>query len=235
MTNELNIDEMLFRCSSLGDIMTEPKLKSETLSETAKKRCVIVWAEHKYGFSKELVSKYTEKGKIVEEESITLLSSVHKTVYTKNEVRFPNKWITGEHDILKDGRVIDIKSSWDYVTFFLHKIDKKINKDYYWQLQGYMDLLNIDKALLAYCLVDTPEEIIVQEENKLWYKLGQPSSDSQFFIDACNELRQGLQYSKRIPKQERVIEFEVERNQEDIDRLHERVEVCREWIKLNLE
>ncbi len=38
------------------------------------------------------------------------------------------------------------------------------NKDYYFQLQGYLWLTNKTEAVLAYCLIDTPLEIVEVNE-----------------------------------------------------------------------
>jgi hypothetical protein len=37
------------------------------------------------------------------------------------------------------------------------------DKTYEWQLRAYMWLWNVDKAAIAYCLVNTPEELVGYE------------------------------------------------------------------------
>ena len=54
--------ELLFRCSSLGKLMTDPRTKSETLSETAKSYIQDLFKERELGIYKEFSSRYTDKG-----------------------------------------------------------------------------------------------------------------------------------------------------------------------------
>ena len=53
----------------------------------------------------------------------------------------------------------DFKTSWDHSTFPIADRDIK-NNIYAWQLQGYMDLWELEKAELVYCLVDTPVRLV---------------------------------------------------------------------------
>jgi len=115
---------MKFRCSGLGNLMVEPKLKSETLSETTKTYLREKYIFEKYKRSKFVESKYMTKGTEVEEESLTLLSIVTRKLYNKNEKLLWNDWIIGtpdtyEGDTIENAiTIIDIKSSWDIFTFF---------------------------------------------------------------------------------------------------------------------
>lgn len=230
--------DILFRCSSWGELMSDPKTKAQKeageLSETAKALCIKTWLGYKYGITDEITSKFIEKGIASEEDAITLLSKVDKAFYVNNKARMSNEYITGEWDILKDETVYDIKSSWNAFSFFKHKKDKTIDRNYYWQLQGYMALLGIKKAELVYCLVDTPEHLIEKEVTNLWYKLGQIDQESEDWISAEQELRNGLIFSDKIEAKDRVIRFNIERNDEDIQKGYERVIKAREWIKTNL-
>lgn len=152
---------MLIRCSSLPKIMTEPRSKSEVLSETAKSEIKKMVLADYYGIEPELTNKYVQKGIQCEDTSIELLNSVLFTDYEKHKGRVSNEYLTGECDILStdESLVIDIKTSWSIETFPMLPSD--INpKDYEMQLRGYMMLYNVDSARLAYCLVDTPEELI---------------------------------------------------------------------------
>jgi len=45
----------------------------------------------------------------------------------------------------------------------------KLDSLYYWQMQSYMWLTNTKNAIIAYCLVNTPESII-QRENIIFLK-----------------------------------------------------------------
>ena len=99
----MNWNEILIRCSSIGNIMTEPKEKAAKdageLSKTAKTHLKNVYIQEKYGREKDIVTKQMQKGIEVEEESITLLSRFQKKMLVKNEERLNNDYITGLPDI----------------------------------------------------------------------------------------------------------------------------------------
>jgi hypothetical protein len=130
-------DNILFRCSANGKLMTEPRTKSEILSETTKKYLIEVFIYYKYQREKDIFNKYIDKGLRVEEDSITLYSEYKNRFYKKNENRFSNEYIAGTPDIILDNEVIDIKSSYDIFTFYDSKTGG-LNKNYYWQLQGHI-------------------------------------------------------------------------------------------------
>ena len=229
---------ILFRCSSWADLMSDPKTKAQKeageLSETAKSLCIKTWLQYKYGIHDTITSKFLEKGIAGEEDAITLLSKVDKTFYVNNKARMSNDYITGEWDILKDNHVIDIKCAWDAFSFFKHLKDKELDKTYYWQLQGYMALTGAKTAEVAYCLIDTPEHLVEKEITNLWYKLGQIDQESEDWLNAEMEARNNMQFSDKIDAKERVIRFKIERNDEDIQKGYERVSNARNWIENNL-
>lgn len=155
-----------FRASSLADIMTEPKSKTEVLSVGAKTAIEKMAKEFVYGFDKVITSKYMDKGIQVEDASIDLLNSVLFTSYAKNTERKSNDWITGECDIFTGNSIIDIKSSWSLDTFPALCAQGE-DKTYEWQLRAYMWLWDVDKAQIAYCLVSTPDALIGYEDRQL--------------------------------------------------------------------
>lgn len=157
-----------FRASSLADIMTEPKDKDEILSKGAKTALEKMAKEYVYGFNEVINGKYMEKGIIVEDQSIALYNSVFFTDYKKNTERRSNEWITGECDIFTGSKIIDIKSSWSLATFPATSA-AGIDKTYEWQLRAYLMLWNVDHAEIAYCMVNTPDELIKYEQEELHY------------------------------------------------------------------
>lgn len=231
----MDFSNTLFRCSSLGYIMTESKSKSDPLSETTKTHLIDVFVQNKYGRQSDISNRYVSKGLMVEEDSITLYSRVKKNFFKKNDQHLSNDFIKGTPDLFTGleitaaDTIIDIKSSWDIYTFFrVHT--QGINKMYYWQLQGYMALTGATKAKLVYCLVNTPESLIADEQRKLMYRMGviDPSGNDEF-AKACEELEHAMRFDD-IPMHERVIEIEVVRSQDDIDKLYQRVKDCRAYL-----
>jgi len=153
--------DLLIRCSSLGKIMGTPKKPKDgfDLTQTAKTYIESLVVENVYGIKSKIFSKYLQKGIECEDDSIDLYNEVFFTSFDKNEIRLSNEYIQGECDIDTGDMIIDIKSSWDIDTF--PKLPENINnKDYEWQLRGYMWLYRRDMARLAYCLVDTPDDLL---------------------------------------------------------------------------
>jgi hypothetical protein len=157
-----------FRASSLADIMTDPKEKGQILSKGAKTALEAMAKEFLYGFNEVITGKYMDKGIIVEDESIALLNSVFFTDYKKNTERRTNEWITGECDIFTGDKIIDIKSAWSLATFPA-TAEAGRDKTYEWQLRAYMMLWDVDYAEIAYCMVNTPDELIKYEQPELHY------------------------------------------------------------------
>ena len=156
------------RCSSLSLIMTDSKVKSAVLSEGAKTYLEGVAKELVYGYTYSPTAKYMEKGQLVEEQSIALYNSVFFTSYAKNTERRETDFLTGECDIFTGSKIIDIKSAWSLHTFPATAA-MGASKDYEWQMRGYMKLWDVDEAEVAYCLVNTPDELVGYEDPDLHY------------------------------------------------------------------
>jgi len=157
-----------FRASSLGLIMTDPKSKDEPLSAGAKTEIEKLAKQLVYGYDEIVTSKYMDKGIQVEDKAIELYNSVFFTDHKKNTERKTNDWITGECDIFAQDKIIDIKSSWSLATF---PATSRAGQDklYEWQGRAYMWLWDVDLFEIAYCLVNTPDDLIGWEDQSLHY------------------------------------------------------------------
>lgn len=157
-----------FRASALSEIMTDPKNKGDVLSVGAKTAIEKLAKQMVYGYDEEISSKAMEKGILVEDQSIALYNEVFFTNHQKNTIRLDNEWITGECDIHAPGKIIDIKSSWSLATFPATSAAGE-NKGYEWQGRAYMWLWDVDQFEIAYCLVNTPEDLIGYEQQDLHF------------------------------------------------------------------
>ena len=206
--------------------MTEPRVKSEVLSETAKSYIQDLFKERELGIFKDFSSRYTDKGIENEDEAIQMASEVLNWEFvTKNETRFNNEWLTGEPDVLTETLLADIKCSWNGSTFPMFD-DKLKNKDYFWQLQGYMMLTDMPQAELVYCLTNTPFQIVEDEVRRAHWKLN--------LIDEDLDVREAVQASHNfdhLPDSLRIKRFIIKRDNEAIERVKQRVEVAREYYE----
>jgi len=220
------MSELLFRCSSLGNIMTESRSKSEVLSETAKGYIQDLFKERELGIYKEFSSRYTDKGLEMEDEAIQFASEVLNWDFVvKNETRFNNEWLTGEPDINTDSLLADIKCSWSGSTFPMFD-DTLKNKAYYWQLQGYLMLTGHSTSELVYCLMNTPLQIVEDEIRRQHWKLN--------LIEEDLDVRQAVQDMHNfdhIPSELRVKRFIVEKDESSQEKIKERVKVARDYYQ----
>jgi hypothetical protein len=204
------------------------KRDNPELSATCKSYLVECYVTAVYGREKEVYSKYMEKGLMVEEDSITMYSLFKKEFLRKNKERLSNNFIEGCPDIRQTKRVIDLKSSWDIFTFFNSKLSK-INTDYEWQITGYTWLDDAESGTLAYCLIDTPETLIQKELNKLMWDMGATTSETPEFLEAKAKLEHNMRFGD-IPREERVHEKHIRRDDSKINQIPDRVKECREWL-----
>ena len=228
----MNWNETLIRASSVGYIMTEPVTKADKeaglLSKTAQRHLLDVYISNKYNRVKDIQTKQMKKGIEVEQESIDLLSMFLKKPFVKNTERFSNKYITGLPDIIDDG-IIDIKSSYDLWTF-IGNIPDKLDNLYYWQMQSYMWLTGTKSAVIAYCLVNTPENIIEQEKYYLLKKMDVATEENPEYVKEAMKIEFNMSFDD-ISMEERILMFHVSRNEDDILRIQQKVEKAREFLR----
>ncbi len=148
---------MIFRCSSLPKLMTNPRKKSESLSETAKSLSETAKSyikqlakENFYGYTSKVETKQMRKGTEYEMESISLVNSVwFGSNFVKNQLRENQGYLSGHPDIITDDSIIDIKTSWSLETFPALPEDAD---SYEWQVRGYMHLFNKPRASVIFIL-----------------------------------------------------------------------------------
>jgi len=221
------------RASSVGYLMTEPQSKADKeaglLSKTAQKHLLDVYIAEKYGRKKDIQTKQMKKGIEVEQDSIELLSMYLKMPFSKNDKRFTNDYITGFPDIIDNDRIIDIKSSYDLWTF-IGNIPDKLDSLYHWQMQSYMWLTGAKSAVIAYCLVNTPESIIEQEKYYLLKKMDVATEENPEYVKEAMKIEFNMSFDD-IAIDERVLMFNVGRNEDDILRIQQKVEKAREFLR----
>lgn len=160
---------MIFRCSSLAKLMTNPRNKSESLSETAKSYIKQLAKENFYGYTSKIETKQMRKGTEYEMESIALVNSVwFGSNFVKNQLRETQGYLSGHPDIITDDSIIDIKTSWSLETFPALPEDAD---SYEWQVRGYMHLFNKPRAFVIFCMIDTDDELLTDWDNRDIHKV----------------------------------------------------------------
>lgn len=210
---------------------------SEPLSETAKSHLKKLYGYQKYGkwcAATDKGTKYTNKGTIAENDSLALLSKVKGINLVKNDERLNNDFLTGIPDafigesIYKAGYIIDVKTSWDIETFLVN-LGRPLYSLYWWQIQGYLAITGAQVGEVAYCLVNTPQSLINNEIYKLKDRMDVVTDQDPKFLAKEMELINNLMFDD-IPEQDRILRFLVERDDEAIQKVYNRVEKCREYL-----
>lgn len=257
----MTANDILFRCSSLGYLMTNPRTGTD-ISETTKTHLVDVYVSHKYNRFTEINGKYLDKGNDVEEASITVVSRRTKKFFKKNEQHLKNLFIMGTPDLFegesieKAEEIRDTKSSWDVYTFNRAK-NKPLDPKYKWQGIGYMALTGAKVCYIDYCLNNTPYYLI--EKELRFESYNQPDGNTPNWIELqiiANHVYDRETFQKyidfrgiaitdeycqtvydgfvEIPLEERHFSFEIKRDLVEIDALYKQIRRCRTWMNENL-
>lgn len=255
------VNEILFRASSMGVLMTEARSKTELLGETCKSKLIDIYVEQCEDRREEINSKYIEKGLAREEMGIDLYSLHTGKIHFKNGMRLSNKFVTGHADMLVHDElenvidIPDIKNSWNRNTY-LKQIAKGVTKSNYWQGQTYCWLYDSPKATMVYTLVNATLGLIndakyyAARELNLIDLESHPSGkeaamqiernmifDMDLFLKEYRtpQLVTPLSdWNFDIPASRRIKELPIERNETDIQEIQNRVPVWRKWIADNL-
>jgi hypothetical protein len=240
------MDNLIFRCHSLGDLMG-----AKGLGLTGEKRAIHSYIEMFENRTNEIKSKYLEKGIFNESEAITLVNDVLQSNFTKNEVRMANDLITGECDIEDSNEIVDVKCSWDRFTF----LDSFSGggKNYEWQLRGYMQLYEKPKASVIYCLTDKPDHMMKKELERAADKYNGDLPDTimiqmviNSFFDRDNfnlflqeipidlkdsYVQRAIDNFVHIPKEKRIKRFQFDYSESTNAKIGERVNDARNYLK----
>jgi len=233
---QINIDWNIvkFRASSWGNLLAESKDKATPVGKTCAAELIKIYNQVKYGRKKDITTKQMNKGKLGEEDGITLVCRVEKQLYVKNQEQLENEWFTGHPDIFlgesiqKAKQVHDIKCSWELDTF-TSKLIESVDKAYEAQLNVYYSLTGAESGSLMYCLVSAPQQIVEQEKRSLLWKMDVSTELNPDYIEAAKELEH-LMIFEDIPIQERLIKIPVPRDEKLIEKMKAKVPLFREWL-----
>jgi hypothetical protein len=239
MNTEIDWSTVKFRASSWGALMTDPKSaedkKAGKLGETCKGELIKIYNLVKYGRRKEIITAAMDKGKLVEKDSIAMYSYLEGVEYFKNEYQLENEWFTGHPDVYSGvdiynaDTVDDMKNSWE-LDSFTPWLDAKPDKAGVHQLNVYYSLTGAKSGALVRALMDCPPEVLEGEKYYLLRKMNVISDDSPEYKVAERELVRNLTFPD-IPIQERLIKIPVDRDDELIQKMKDKVPIFRQWLE----
>lgn len=214
---------------AIQELMEKQDLANE-LAPGAKKYLKTAYCIEKYHRVPDIQTKEMIKGTTAEDGAIQLYSFVEDKPYLKNKQQLANDFICGTPDLFTEdlSEVIDIKCSWSLFTF-INNIGSPMSMMYYAQLQGYMALTEASTGVLAYCLVSAPPEMVEDEKRRLFYRLQCVTDDDPRYLAKVKTIERNMIFED-IPQADRVLKFEISRDDEFIDKVYQKVGKCREYI-----
>lgn len=203
----------MFKCraSSLHKLMTNSRVKSQPLSDTAKGVIRDFYLENQYGYRKFTGNKYTAKGLQLEDLAISTLSDYLFLNLFKNQTRITDEYFTGECDILLDDSIRDVKCVWSLDTMPLtqDEAEKKVKKGGYdWQGQCYMHLYDRDVHYVDFILLPTPTDLLKHDDEYYYH--------SEEFVN-------------QIPLHKRIKTVKIERDNTKIEQAIQRVKDSQDY------
>lgn len=231
----------LFRASSLGKIMGGGRSKVDPFGKVGLKYLKECWREKSFGIKKKSMQTLAmRKGHICEAESLSLASTrygkplfkfnpesaLNLTRVGENAVSITNGWVMGKPDSIdSEGKVvIDIKTSESIFTFD----DADEESDYEWQLKAYMWILGYGNAILAYCLPDTPQELLVSYAIKAGYNHANSDEEASEIEENIN---QEYVYGDKLTDLQRTKFFYYTLTDLDIQKMQERITIARQYLQ----
>ena len=170
------------------------------------------------------------KGNQLEDEAIEMLSVFDKAKYKKITESRRNEYLLGCCDIFcsEQNKIIDVKTVWNINTFLPHLTDP-LDKKYWYQMQGYLEVYNVPYGEVCYVLLNTPPHLIERERAKYTEKYVFGEIDRERYDEEMEKLDMAFSYDK-IPAKRRIIRFVVDRYPEIMPVIYRRVERCRDWL-----
>ncbi|WP_395073839.1 hypothetical protein [Flavobacterium sp.] len=190
-----------------------------------------------------LQNKYLEKGNINEEDSLELKSDVDCVSYWKNDEFFDNGYVCGTPDNVSD-KIRDIKSNYEFDTFKRAELTTL----YAWQIKAYLWLTSLKNGELVYALTNSPAHRIDAEKKSMWFSMGQPDYEEERWIIAASQLEMNHIFYiekfkedfpgfdlvnknwRNIPNHMRIKCFDVTLQDEDIEHMIRRSNMCKKWL-----
>lgn len=177
----------------------------------------------------------TRKGKMVENDSGTLLSVVDGVIYKQHKERIGNDYLTGEIDfylgesVYEATNITDAKNAFDYPTF-LRKINNGLENGQKEQVQGYCDITNSPEGYIANTLVDNPFEIVEEMKWKVAKKFNAVTIESPDFLEEWDKWERSMTFS-HIPPRQRVHKIKIEPfSKFERQKIYDKVKICRDWL-----
>ena len=243
---DINFDteNIKFRASSWGSLMADPQSKEDKLAGelglSAKKELMRIYNKEMYDWDEDdITTPAMEKGTLVQTDSIIMYSKIEGKFYEENSTQLENDWAKGTPDVFlgKDiyhaEQVDDLKNSYLLSNFSDHTVESA-TKDQKCQLNVYYALTGASGGNIVHALMSLPTKMFEKEKDKLLWKM---SNAGEIATEYAPEYREAVEKLKKkfiydhIPEEQRIFKIPVERDDELIEKMQERVPKLRNWLK----
>jgi len=192
------------------------------------------WGKRIINVSKDYVPGILN-GSLAESASLGLICDLDGIQYKKHKDLIKNKYLKGIIDcytgvsIKKAEKVIDIKTCASMHSLVALIKDEEVKSAFYWQIMGYLAITGAEYGAIYHCVVDYHERIITDEINKFLHRTKGLGFDGDYIDEQVQHIRFNLTF-KEIPAEQRVVKFEVTRDEDAIKQIYEKVRFCRQWL-----
>lgn len=243
--NNTNIDwsQTLFRASSWGSLMSEPKTveekKAGKLSLTCQKELLKIYRKEKYDWDEDdITTPAMEKGTLVQPESIDMYSLLEGKFFQENKEQLENSVFKGTPDVFLGEtirtatQVDDMKNSY-LLSTFTDKTVETVTPAQKCQLNVYYDLSGASGGYIVHALMSLPSDMFQKECDRLLWKMannGEIATEyAPEYIKAVEKLKKKFIYD-HMPKNERIFKQFVPKDEELIEKMKVKVPILREWL-----
>ncbi len=239
----INWDNIKFRASSWGNLLSEPVSKADKdagrLSLTCQKELLKIYRKEKYDWDEDsITTPAMEKGTAVQTESIVMYSKLEGKMFVENSTKLENEWFKGTPDlylgesIYNADQVDDMKNSF-LLSNFTDKTVETVTPAQKAQLNVYYCLSGATSGNIVHALMSLPQEQFEKECDKLLWRMtnnGEIATEyAPEYIEAVEKLKKKYIYD-HIPEEERIFKLFVPRDEELIQKMKDKVPFFRQWL-----
>ena len=209
-------------------IYNDPPLSKTTISALMRQYGLLVY--NKKVAAKGDPMSFLKKGTDMEQEAVDLLSKIDKQDYKLVTETIENDYLVGRCDIFhpEKDKIIDTKISWN-VNAYLKARTAGISPKHWYQMQGYMELYNVNQAEVVFLLLNTPPELIEREKIKIINKFMIGAIDREKYELDIENIESAFTYNN-VAIKKRYFKYKVKREPQIFEKVYRKVEKAREWF-----
>ncbi len=240
----MDFNKVLFRASSWGNLLAEPKDATEKkaggLGLSCKKELLKIYRKVVHDWDEDdITTVEMEKGTLVQTDSIFMYSRVMGNIFYENNQHLTNEWFCGtpdlsdSEDIMQASQVDDMKNSY-LLSNYDDKTVENVTKAQECQLNVYYSLTGAQSGNIVHALMSLPDKQFKKECDRLLWRMannGEIATEyAPEYIEAVEKLKKKFFYDK-IPENERIFLQPVQRNDELIEKMKAKVPFFRKWLE----